>query len=192
VCILLLLVPIPGSAGKRNDPGVIPPQSVSILSTAASLIGEACVFFIGSIEAGDFFRVLRRTNSPDGPIFKKGPQVLTDYPDEVCLNFETAISRCSKDLKYIGDWPTGTPDFLRSMRAESRYMRDLRSYPLETVLAKEGTCDILGVETVWCYRFLIKTKGVRLTDKLVVTLFLKDGTRAGEFIVDLAGKTDLW
>jgi hypothetical protein len=150
------------------------------------------VGFTGRLEAGNFFRVLKRTDSTNGPIFRRGSQVLTDYPDDVFLEFWPLISRCSKDLKYINDWPTQTPDFLRSIRAEFRYMRELRSYPLETELAEESTFDMLGGTTVWSYRFLIKTKGVRLTDRLVVTLFLKDGTRAGEFIVDLAGKTGLW
>jgi len=187
--------------GKRKrDPGQIDIQSVNSLTTAFVLFGDACLGFKGTMRAGspsdvmtpeDFFYDLKRISSPQGPIFRKGSRIVTEYPDEVSLYARAWVTRCSKDMRYLGEWPTRTPDFVRGLRAEAGYIRDLRLHPLEINLAEEGT--VLVIDRIcWGYHFVMKTKGVRLTDTLVVSLWSREGTKMGEFWVALAGNTGLW
>lgn len=194
LCILVLALTVPSPnclSHKRLDPGTVSRQSVHLLWGGGRRLGEACVWCDGWLEARDFFNGLKRVDSPGGPEFRKGSRVFTFFPDDVSLRFSAIAVRCSEDMKYVDEWPTSTPEFVKSFRAEARYIRDLHLHPLDINLAEEGTTTFLH-HTFWSYRFVINTKGVRLTDTLVVYLYSKDGQKMGQFTVDLAGRTGLW
>jgi hypothetical protein len=168
-------------------------QSPAALATSAIQIGEACVAFSGDLDAQGFFIGLKRIKTNNGPVFRKGPRVFSDYPDKTILEAEPSVVRCSKTMKYAGDWAIEPQDFLGSLRAEAWYIRDLHRYSLDISLSEEGYGPWYPANEVhWHYQYVITTKGVHLTDKLMVSLYMKDGTKVGEFIVDLGGKTGLW
>jgi hypothetical protein len=166
------------------------------MATSAIRIGEACVFFSGVLFPNDFFHGLKRTRTPSGSIFHKRGEVFTQYPEELTLDADPEVFRCRKDITYLGPWPVDAQEFLGPLRVEAGYVRDLHLYPLDITLAQEGTVkyalDDLTNQKHWRYTYVIQAKGVRLTDKLVVSFYVWDGTKVGEFIVDLAGKTGLW
>jgi hypothetical protein len=69
---------------------------------------------------------------------------------------------------------------LKSPRAEVVYIRDMKMHPLEISLSEEGNtpppnAPPVPLNRVWDYKFQVKTKGVLLTDALVITLFTKEG-----------------
>src|SRR2546425_12903869 len=76
------------AAAKRKpklDPGDLPAFDVHQLHAVVTRVGGACVSFTGYISdswhlilAGDFFDGLKRIDTPNGPVFRKGSQALTD------------------------------------------------------------------------------------------------------------------
>jgi hypothetical protein len=179
-------------------------QSVSDLHTAIVRRGKLCVVFHGYISDswrfmldGTFFDGLKRTDTPDGSAFRKGSQVFTDFPERVYLRAYSAVGRCARDLRDLGPWPADfSPAFVRGLHAQAGYVRQGRRYAVEITEVEELPTPLEWPGTTVefpaaSYLWVLKTKGVRLTDLLVVDLFSKDGTKIGEFTIDLAGHTGL-
>jgi len=181
----------------RDDPGDLPGLVVHRLHTSVTRVRGACISFDGDfsdtwhwVVAGDFFSRLSRVGTPERPVFRMGSEVVTDFPDELYIRAFSGVGRCSKDLKYLGPWPTANPDLVRGIRPEAAYVRDLHRYPIE-ISEIEDAPAFFGLTPLqqyptWYYLWLVKTKGVRLTDSVVVDLSSKDGTSVGRFTVDLA------
>ena len=192
----LLFGPLPG--GK--------PQPRRKENTVSDIVGsvcfdkqwpiddDGCLFFLGALGAGDLFRGMRRTDSSDGPIFRKGGRSYRYFPDEVPLLLIVTASRCRKDGTEYGPWRPAALDLLRSVHVEAAYIADLKLHPLEVGLAEQGTVDDparLGT-WAWEYRFVIQTKGVELRDPVIVWVLSRDGKKLAECPIRLAGPGQLW
>jgi hypothetical protein len=159
-------------------------RAPDFLNGEAVRIGDGCVGFEGSlIGPAGFFQDLKRKNTANGPVFRVGRKTVTDFPDEVVLDLVLRSGvACSKGVLPKGPAPSLDP--LKSLRAEAAYVRDLRVEPLETTLPEEVTLYIPLPPAVrkrlLYYRFEVKTKGVRLTDALVISLFSEDGKKLAQ------------
>jgi hypothetical protein len=182
---------------KPRDPGDIRWVVPHVVDSGVTRVKGACINFHGSfsdtwheILAGDYFSRLERAETPQGPVFRMGSEVVANFPDQVYIRAYAGVSRCSKDLKGLGPWPTVLPELARGVRAEAAYVRDLHRYPLEINEVEDALafCWVLPLEQrpTWYYLWLVKTKGVRLTDTLIVDLFSKDGASVGRFTIKLA------
>jgi len=202
----LLALPLAAQLGRqlaRRDPGEFLYPVPGELSTSFVRVDGACVSFDGRISDswreipdGSFFRSLERIDKPSGPTFRKGSQAVTDFPDQLYPRVCSLAARCSEDLKAVGPWPNATPDFVKGLRAEAGYVRDLHLHRLEITKVEEGALWVCaGLPTAfptWYYLWVLKTNGVLLTDPLVVDLLSRDGRNMGRFTVDLAGRTGTW
>jgi hypothetical protein len=199
--LVLFYVAASQAVAKRKpklDPGDIPPADIHELREVFTRVGDACVGFSGWITDSpnilttlekDYFAGLKRVDTPQGPAFYRGSQPITDFPDELYILAYSSVARCSKNMKKTGEWPTATPEFLKNLRAEAVYIRDLERHPVEITEIEEGGV-YMGVNPMlqfptYSYHWVLKTKGIRLTDPLVVDLFSKDGTKVGRFSVNL-------
>jgi hypothetical protein len=147
-------------------------------------VGDGCVDIRGALASGRFFLDLKRRKTAAGPVFRLGHRTVTDFPDEVTLTLALASGfPCSKGEPPGPAVPSLEP--LKSGHAEGVYIRELRTYPLGIDLISEGNNLPAGAppelrERVWFYRFRLETKGVRLTDALLITLFSKEGKKVAE------------
>jgi len=128
--------------------------------------------------AGGFFFNLKRRMTAEGLVFRVGHTTVTNFPDAVVLSVGLISGvPCSRAS------PTGAVpslEALKSPRAEAVYIRDMKTHPLEISLSEEGNtpppnAPPVPLNRVWTYLFRVDTKGVLLTDALVITLFSKDG-----------------
>jgi hypothetical protein len=131
----------------------------------------------GTIGAGRFFIDLKKKKTLHGPTFQVGHKVVTDFPDQVRVVVGLASGvPCSRDVPPGPTIPS--LDTLKSLLAEAVYIRDLKKYPLEINLEQEGNDVPAGFESysgrLWQLRFDLKTKGVLLTDALLITLYSKE------------------
>jgi len=143
-------------------------------------VGNGCVSVDGVIGAGRFFFDLKKKNTPQGPIFRVGHRVVTDFPDQVRVVVTLASGvPCSRNVPPGPVIPSLDP--LKSLRAEAVYIRDLKKYPLEINLEQEGDDAPPGrpeflAGRLWYYRYELKSEGVLLTDALLITLYSKEHT----------------
>ena len=155
---------------------------------------DGCLFLLGALGAGDFFRGMRRTDCRMVPFFARAAGHTETFPDEVPLLLIVTPSRCRKDGTEYGPWRPAPLDLLRSVHVEAAYIADLKPHPLEVGLAEQGTVDNparLGT-WAWEYRFVIQTKGVELRDPVIVWVLSRDGKKLAECPIRLAGPGQLW
>jgi hypothetical protein len=153
-------------------------------SSVSLRIGDGCVDVSGALGWGGFFYKLKRKMTADGPVFRVGHRTVTNFPDEVRL-FVGLISGfpCSRGAPAGAAIPS--LETLKSPRAEAVYIRDMKMHPLEITLSEEGNtpppnAPPVALNRVWHYRFQVNTKGVLLTDALVITLYSKEGKKFAE------------
>ena len=48
-------------------------------------VREGCVGFIAYFHSGTFFQGIKRTETPHGPVFRKGNRIVTQFPDQMDL-----------------------------------------------------------------------------------------------------------
>jgi hypothetical protein len=144
-------------------------------------VGEGCVFVDGVLHAGRFFVELKKKRTANGLVFRVGHKVVADFPAQVMLNVDLVSGvPCSRGAPPGPAIPS--LDGLESLRAEAVYVRDLKRYPLEIGLASEGTDSApwlpeVSAQRLWFLQYDLSTKGVRLTDALMITLLTKDGKK---------------
>jgi hypothetical protein len=137
----------------------------------------------GTVDAGRFFIDLKEKKTPGGPVFRVGHKVVTDFPDQVRLVITLASGvPCSRNVPPGPAIPS--LEALKSLQAEAAYVRDLKKYPLGITLQQEGVDLPPGFEAysgrLQQFRFELKTKGVLLTDALLITLYSKDHAKVAQ------------
>jgi hypothetical protein len=142
-----------------------------------------CVGFGPYFHAGTFFRGIKRSNTPHGPVFRRGRQIVTEFPEQMDLIVDVGPARCSMEAPskppWEGEWP---PEWVRSPRAQGYLIRDLKTQPLEITLAEErDTPGDFAFYTFWQYRFVVETKGIRFTDMMRFVLFSTRCEKMAEF-----------
>jgi hypothetical protein len=170
------------ASGSYADGGEMVLRGSPFMTSSEELrVGDGCVDIRGSLVSGRFFFNLKRKMTAGGPVFHLGRRTVTDFPDDVMLFVEvTSGFPCSKGKPAGAAIPSLEP--LKSPRAEAVYIRGLKRYPLEINLGEEDnnlppSAPPALRDRVWHYQFQVKTRGVLLTDALVITLFTREGQK---------------
>jgi hypothetical protein len=147
---------------------------------------EGCLAFNGYFYSGTFFRGIKRKKTPQGPIFRKGHRIITQFPDEMELIVDVGPGRCAKRAiaTWAGEWP---PEWVKTPHAEATVIRDLKPVPLEIDLSEERMLrgEDVGIDSpfaygIWQYWFRLTSKGVQFTDMMRFVLFSKTGEKLAE------------
>jgi hypothetical protein len=149
---------------------------------------KGCAGFLADALPDEFFYGLKRSDTPQGPVFRNGKRVVADFPDETYFYIRVLPARCSEHDPVPLQWGPDVPEFLKTPRGEAAYIKDGRTQPLEVGLAQEGLeQSALGrrVYVWWFYRFVVKTKGVHLSDPVVFSLHSRDGRKLAQFTLRL-------
>jgi hypothetical protein len=164
--------------------------------------GDGCIFFRGQMLGGDYFRGMRRVDTADGPVFRKGTETMRYFPDEVSILMYAVPARCTGDGREYSDWIPPPEDLLKSVHAEAAYTVGLQRHPLEISLSQQGPLEEdpgvggsaarLLKTWVWQYHYVIRTKGIELRYPVVVWLYLHDGTKLAQCPFRLAGPGRYW
>jgi len=147
---------------------------------------EGCLVFNGYFYSGTFFRGIKRKKTPQGPIFRRGHRVITQFPDQMELIVDAGPGRCARDAigAWAGEWP---PEWIRNPHAQATVIRDLKPVPLEIGLSEERmlrggdvAIDAPFAYGIWQYWFRLASKGVQFTDMMRFVLYSKSGEKLAE------------
>jgi hypothetical protein len=150
-------------------------------------VHEGCLAFGGYFHSGRFFQGIKRTETPQGPVFRKAHRVVAQFPDKMDLIIDVSPGRCSKEAPTVasweGEWP---PEWIKAPHAEASLIRSLKAEPLEITLAEEGKIEgdsgiySLLAYGLWEYRFRLGNKRVQFTDMMRFVLLSKSGEKLAE------------
>ena len=185
----VLATPAPEAFRDRNiwnyDGGLV-------LVTNGSLPNGVCFRLVGKVTAPTFFDNLKRIDTRNGATFKRGSEMVTQFPERVFVIF------------VIHDWYDPTCPPRKENGAGPQYLTQAMMSSLQLSLYWKHGVDLRPIDKVeskyfsvnpiipyaaaqahdlpekfeWAYEFAVPSAGVPLTDSLVFILRTRDGHMA--------------
>lgn len=146
----------------------------------------ACVVLVASMHSGEYFAGLERRETATGVEFRKGSRQVQEFPEVLTVEILALVVPCSRDTKLgaleIAFCPSA---FLDNLRFDANWQRDGELRPVESL-------SVRVMRPVWAelddhreYRLTLRSRGVPLTDHLILSLLSEEGTKIAEFVGDL-------
>jgi len=173
----------PAGAQSKHDKSVTNFDGGIFLDTDGALPSGACLRVKGRVDAPEFFVNLRREDTRSGTLYRRGNEVVTNFPDQLQLRLLIADAPCER-AQRPGTRVYLTDEMIRSLRLSFYWKRGLEMRPARGVAA--GRIEISPVTTYyqgpdpppqryeWLIDFDVPSEGVPLTDSLVLILRTPD------------------
>ena len=130
----------------------------------------SCTDFVAFVTSGDFFEGLEPRETPDGRKFYKDSKQVTEFPEAVTIELQALMRDCTR----VPILPVNTAtakDFMSTLNFDLQWKRELeqRSAVFSTAVSSpDSHVWSEGEPPYWTFDLEVKTKGVPLTDHLVV------------------------
>jgi hypothetical protein len=189
VCACLVLVTLTPNAssgqGKREksvwnyDGGVL-------FATDGSLPNGVCFRVDGEVNSGGFFNNLKRVDGEHGTQFRRGTETLTHFPGELFLSFDIHDQPCAPGLRTFEARPYLTHEMMSTLRLSFYWKHGLELRPVKNITEVHSAVEAIAPfaanlaselpkRYAWSYQLAVPSKGVPLTDSLVLVFRTPDG-----------------
>jgi hypothetical protein len=185
--VLLLVAPVrSGSASPPRDKTVWSYDGGLQMVTDGNVPNGPCFRLTGRLTSEDFFTNLRRVDSNSGTIYRRGNDVITEFPEVMHLSFVIYDHPCSYNIEDIGAHAYLTKAMVSSFRIGFSWKRGMEMRPARQVSLKkaeghlltpydQGVTEQLPQRYEWWFEFDVPSKDVPLTDSLVLVLYSPNG-----------------
>ena len=161
-----------------------------MLRTNGSIPNGPCFRISGRVDAPPFFDNLKRVDTAEGTVFRRGSETLTQFPEQIFLTFvlfDHYDDTCPPRVQNAAGAPVYlTREMVSSLRLYVGWKRGVDLQPIVNVKPKYFSVDPvipdaaarahgLPEKLVWSYEFAVPSAGVPLTDSLVLILRTADG-----------------
>ncbi len=186
-CLLLLAALSPsGWASPTREKTIWNYDGGVQMVTDGSIPDGPCFRLTGRLTSDNFFTNLRRVDASGGTLFRRGNDVVTEFPDKMRLNFVLYDFPCMNSVREAGTRTYLTTAIISQFRIRFSWKRGMEMRPArEIVMNKVDRRPIPAfpgevnehspVLYEWWFDFDIPSKGVPLTDSLVVVICTPDG-----------------
>jgi hypothetical protein len=158
----------------------------ALFETDGNAPGGACFRLSGRLTAPQFFGGLKRIDDEQGTQYRRGTEILTEFPDQVILTFVIRDFPCAGQLQETGSRAYLTRALVSSMHLYLYWKRGIDLRPVENVSDQHfsvirvapyatGLSAQLPERFQWFYQVSVPSGGVPLTDDLVLILRGPDG-----------------
>jgi hypothetical protein len=155
------------------------------LDTEGALPSGACFRMKGRVTAGDFFENLKREDSNSGTLFRRGNDLITDFPKTLHLSLSIVDTPCDPHMQQTGSRVYLTNEMIRSLRLNFFWKRTLELRPVRGIVQNgaevrpvpwysHGLEQELPKRFEWLVEFDVPSEGVPLTDNLVLMMYTPD------------------
>jgi len=163
------------------------------LETDGALPEGACFRLKGRVSSPDFFINLKREDTTSGTLFRRGNDILTEFPKELQLTIVIFDLPCDPRNQPIGSHVRLTDDMIRTLRLSFFWKHELNMRPVHGVAvedfvrselaplipsapqpAAQSTTPPEPRRYEWMLKFNVPAEGVPLTDSLVLVLRTPD------------------
>ena len=188
-CLLLLAIPVPSGWAhppREKEKTVWNYDGGLQLVTDGNIPEGPCFRLTGRLTAQEFFDNLRRVDSTTGTLYRRGNDVVSEFPDRMNLNFVLYDHPCPHAMQEGGSGVYLTRAMMLSMRFGFAWKHGMEMRPVKeiTLKAAEGhpianyASEIkegMPQRYEWWFDFDVPSKGVPLTDSLVIQIYQPDG-----------------
>jgi len=160
-----------------------------LFETDGSLSEITCFRVSGRATAPQFFDGLKRIDDEHGTQYRRGQEVLTEFPEELTVSLVIFDFPCPGQLQKPGPRRYLTEEMMRSLRFSFYWKRNLELRHIENlkqVAATAEPVEFYNTEITedlikryrWFIDFTIPSAGVPLTDRVVLMIRTADGRTA--------------
>jgi hypothetical protein len=183
----LLLASNASASQSRRDKNVWNYDGGVFFATDGSLPNGVCFRVSGNLDAPDFFLNLKRINDEKGTIFRRGTETVTHFPDELFLSFDIHDQPCTPGLQETASRRYLTPEMIGTLGVSFYWKRGVDLRPAKNITELHAAIEPivpyaanlasqLPKRFEWSYQLAVPSKGVPLTDSLVL-VFRTEGGR---------------
>jgi hypothetical protein len=177
--LVLIAFPLAASARPRNNPS----YGGQIDFGAQMLhLNDGCASVHGMVTSGDFFDDLKRIDNSGRMEYKKQGKPVTEYPDSITSSIRIAGDPCAAERSSSPSAFFQNHSY--ALKLEVYWKRDMKLRPalLSPLVANcRGYSSIttpdesVSIPSITC-ELTVKSKGVPLSDHLIVSILTPDGT----------------
>jgi hypothetical protein len=155
--------------------------------TDGAIPGGPCLRIIGHVTSPDFFVGLKRVSVANGFEFRRGKQIVIEFPEQMALQFQIRDIPCPDPAlgdkrKYL------TPELMSPLTLSLYWKRGFALRKVEKATPVNATVQKIEVPTwlphenpnvpekyIWSYHLSVRTAGVPLTDHLILMVHTQEG-----------------
>ena len=195
---LLMLAPVATANPKQQKPGkkeksvrkdVLNFDGGIYFETDGSLSEITCFRVSGHASAPHFFENFKRIDDEHGTQYRRGHEVVTEFPEELHVPLVIFDFPCASQLDHLGPRRYLTQDMMRTLRFSFYWKRGLELRYIENFRREAATAEPvepynteikeeLAKRYRWFLEFTIPSAGVPLMDRLVLIIRTPDGRTA--------------
>jgi len=177
VALLVGLLPVGAPARTRNNQTY---DGVVNFGSQLLYLDEGCLSVDGAIASGSFFENLKRSDSGVQPEYRKGNELVTEYPESLTASIRIIGNQCNEasgahspifngdsySLSFEVNWKNGFE--------LSRAPVVARCVGSSVLTNPSGDGDIITAPLLTC-QLTVASKGVPLANHLIVSVLASDG-----------------
>jgi hypothetical protein len=184
VCFLAL-IPSATTRQFKRDKNIWNYDGGIIFATDGALPNGVCFRISGEVNARDFFNNLKRFDDEHGTVFRRGTELVSEFPKTLDVSFSIRDEPCTPGLRETAPRTYLTREMMSHLQlsiywkhgVDLRSVKDVREVeahveridPFARSLAAE-----LPVRFEWSYLLTVPSAGVPLTDSLVFAFRTND------------------
>jgi len=177
------------AAGSREKKNVESYDGAFYLITDGGIPQGPCFRISGRVTAPNFFDDLKRFDYSDADsVFRRGNEVVTQFPDTLQLVFVLRDFPCPAELQQTATRTYLTRELVGSLRLSLYWKHGVEMRPIPKVISARSTVQPvtpyspdavnLPERFEWAYEIVVPSADVPLTDSLVLIFRMADGRTA--------------
>ena len=146
-------------------------------------LDDGCLSVDGTVTSGTFFEDLKRNDNGSLPEYRKRGELVTEYPESLTASIriignQCAAARGSHSPVFDGDSYSLTfeVDWKNGFQLSPAALTPIVAHCVGSSVLINPTGDDIFAPSVTC-QLTVASKGVPLTDHLIVSVFAADGKR---------------
>jgi hypothetical protein len=154
--------------------------------TDGSLPNGVCFRIFGQMSSGDFFDGLKRIDTDQSMVFRRGNETVTKFPDSVTVSFSIRDQFCFAGVQQVDTRPPLTGKMIEELRLSLYWKHGVDLSPVKGVQEVNSRVDRvqpyaaslaadLPARYQWSYQFAVPSAGVSLMDSLAFVFRTPDG-----------------
>lgn len=184
--VLASLAPNASGGQSKREKSVWNYDGGVLFATDGSLPNGVCFRVNGEANAGEFFNNLKRVDDERGTLFRRGTETVTHFPGELLLSFDIHDQPCAPGLREFEVRLHLTHEMMGTLRLTLYWKQGVDLRPVKNITEVRSSvvpitpyaanlASELPKRFAWSYQLAVPSKGIPLTDSLVLVFRTPDG-----------------
>jgi hypothetical protein len=146
--------------------------------TDGSLPNGVCFRVYGRVTSEDFFGNLKRVDTDEGTIFRRGTDLVTQFPETLVASYAIRDQLCPSGLQQVGARTYMTQEMVESLRLSIYWKHGVDLRPVKNIKLLDARVERINPYATalaaelprryeWSYELSVPSEDVSLSDSLV-------------------------